>query len=86
MEEFAIFIFDVYYINVCVKFEQREKEKAYPCDDRQKIHRLVRAQYALLDHSKTLVFSGINKNMLIIFKYSRARAIRTYYSRAKNTI
>jgi len=78
-------IFDAYYINVCVKFEQREKEKAYPCADRQKIHRVERAQYLLLDHSKTLVFSDVIK-IGILLKYSRARAIRNYSSRAKKTI
>ena len=48
----------------------------------KKIHRLERAQYAFLDHSKPLVFSDVIK-IEIIFKYSRARAIRTYSSRAK---
>ena len=49
------------------------------------IHRQERAQYAFLDHSKTLVFSDVIK-IEILFKYSRARAIRTYSSRAKKTI
>ena len=51
----------------------------------KKIHRLERAQYAFLDHSKTLVFSDVIK-IGIIFKYSRARVIRTYSSRGKKTI
>ena len=48
----------------------------------KKIHRLERAQYVFLDHSKTLVFSDVIK-IEILFKYSRARAIRTYSSCGK---
>ena len=48
----------------------------------KKIHRLERVQYAFLDYSKTLVFSDVIK-IKIIFKCSRARAIRTYTSRGK---
>ena len=48
----------------------------------ENIRRLERAQYVCLDHSKTLVFSDVIK-IEILFKYSRARAIRTYSSRAK---
>jgi len=51
----------------------------------KKIHRLERAQYAFLDHSKALVFSDVIK-IEILFEYSRARAIRTYSSRAKKTM
>ena len=51
----------------------------------KKIHRLQRAQYAFLDHSKTLVFSDVIK-IEIIFKHSRGRAIRTYSLRAKKII
>ena len=45
----------------------------------KKIHRLERAQYAFLDHSKTLVSSDVIK-ISNLFEYSRARA---YSSRAK---
>ena len=51
----------------------------------EKIRRLERAQYVCLDHSKTLVFSDVIK-IEILFKYSRARAIRTYSSRAKKKL
>ena len=47
----------------------------------KKIHRLERAQYAFLDHSKTLIFSDVIKT-----EYSGARAIPTYSSRGKKTI
>ena len=46
----------------------------------KKIHRLERAQYAFLDHSKTL-FSGDVIKTSIRSEYSRARA---YSSHAKN--
>ena len=39
----------------------------------KKNHRLERAQYAFLDHSKTLIFSDVIK-IEVVFKYSRARA------------
>ena len=48
----------------------------------KKIHCLEHAQYAVLDHSKTLVFSDVIQ-IEILFKYSRARAIRTYSSCTK---
>ena len=51
----------------------------------KKIHCLERAQYACLDHSKTLVFSDVIE-IEILFKYSCARAIYTYSSRGKKTI
>ena len=51
----------------------------------KKVHRLERVQYAFLDHSKTLVFSDVIK-IEILFKYSRACAIRTYSSHGKKTI
>ena len=42
--------------------QQREKEKAYPrANCQKKINRLECAQYAYLDHSKTLVFSDVIK-------------------------
>ena len=64
-------------------FPKSERKKdTHPCANFQKIHRLEGAQYAFLDHSKTLVFSDVIK-IEILFKYSRARAIRTYSSRAK---
>ena len=45
---------------ICPK--ERENEQAYPTVNCQKkIHRLERAQYALLDHSKTLGFGHIIK-------------------------
>ena len=50
-----------------------------------KIHRLKRAQYAFLDHSKTLAFSDVIK-IEIIFYHSHARAISTYSSRSKKNI
>ena len=50
----------------------------------KKIHRLERAQYAFSDQSKTLGFSDVIK-IEILFKYSRARAIRTYSSRTKKS-
>ena len=51
----------------------------------KKIHRLKRAQYALLDHSKTPAFSDVI-TIDILFKYSRACAIRTYSSRGKKKL
>ena len=50
-----------------------------------KIHRLEHALYGFLDHSKALDFSDVIK-VEIIFKYSPARSIRSYSSRAKKTI
>ena len=55
------------------------------CQLSKKNHRLESAQYAFLDHSKTLVFGDVIK-IEILFKYSRVSAIRTYSSRAKKTI
>ena len=51
----------------------------------KKIHGLEITQYAFLDHSKTLVFSDVTK-IEILFKYSRARAIRTYSVRSKKKL
>ena len=50
------------------------------CQLSKKIHRLERAQYAFLDHSKTLVFSDVIK-IEILFKvaqwgYARSRSAR----------
>ena len=59
-------------------------EKAYPCANCPKNHRLERAQCAFSDQSKTLVFSDVIK-IEILFKYSRALATRTYSSRAKKS-
>ena len=58
------------------------------CQLSNKIHHLERAQYASLDHSKTLVFSDVIKIefFFFFFKYWHARAIRTYTSRAKKNI
>ena len=66
MEEFAILIFDTYYINVGLKFDDfflraRERKKPIHVPIAKKIHRLERAQYAFLDHSKTLVFNDAIK-------------------------
>ena len=92
LEELAISVFDVYYINVRVIFddfffsnEQKKKPIHVPIEKKPKNHRLESAQYAFLDHSKTLVFRDVIK-IEILFKYSRASAIRTYSSRAKKTI
>ena len=61
------------------------KKKAIHAPIVTKNNRLESAQYAFLDHSKTLVFRVVIK-IEILFKYSRASAIRTYSSRAKKTI
>ena len=58
-EEFASFIFVVYIISVCVKFDDffpngEEKKKPIHKPIVKKIHPLESAQYAFLDHSKTL--------------------------------
>ena len=52
------------------------------CQLLKKIHHLERTQCAFLDHSKTIVFSDIIK-IEFLFKYSCARTIQTYSSRAK---
>ena len=56
------------------------------CQLSNKIHHLERAQYASLDHSKTLVFSDVIKIEFFFFKYWHVRATRTYTSRAKKNI
>ena len=84
LEEFAIFVFDAYYINVSVSFHNSERKKSpihVPIID--KIHRLESAQCAFLDHSKTLGFSD---KIEILFKYLCARTICTYSSHAKKAI
>ena len=48
------FRFDAYYINVCVIFDD-----FLPIVEKN--HRLERAQYAFLDHSKTLVLVTSSK-------------------------
>ena len=51
----------------------------------KKIQCLERTQYAFLDNSKTLVFSGVIKRE-IPFKFTGARAIRIYSSPAKKNL
>ena len=90
LEEITIFVFDTYYIYVCVKFDDffansKRNKKPIHVPIFKKIHRLEHTQYAFLDHSKTLVFSDIIK-IEILFKYSCTRAIRTYSSCTKKTI
>ena len=62
----------------------KRKERAIHVPIVKKIHLLERAQYAFSDQSKPLVFSDVIK-IEILFKYSRAPAIRTYSSRAKKS-
>ena len=72
LKEFAIFIFDAYYINVCVKFDDffqtaRVRKSPIHVPIVQKMHHLEHAQYAFLNHSKTLVFSDFIE-IEILFK------------------
>ena len=84
LEEFAIFVFDAYYINVCVKFDiffLTTREKAYPCANCQKKFTVWNASNKCFQ----INFGDVIK-IEIIFKYSGARAIPTYSSRAKSYI
>ena len=90
MEEFTIFVFDAYYINVCVKIDDvfpnsERKKNPIHVPIVKKFHRLERAHNAFLDHSKTFVINDVIK-IEILYEYSRARASRTYSSCAKKAI
>ena len=66
MEEFAIFVFDAYYINVYVKFDDffpnsKKNKKAYPCANCQKNSPSGKRAICVLDDSKALVFSDVIK-------------------------
>ena len=90
-EEFAIFVFEAYYTNVWVEFDDffgnsERKTKPIHIPIAKKSHRLERAQYKILDHVTSHHSFKWRDQIEILFKYSPARAIPTYSSRAKKTI
>ena len=66
--------------NICIKFDdffpRAGKEKCYTCANFQKIHRLERAQYAFLDHSKTFVFRDVIKIEILQITVLRMFSLR----------
>ena len=88
MEEFAIFVFDAYYINLCVKFDD-----FFPNSERKKktIHASIKKkkspsgthQIRIFTSLKNL-FSDVIKIEILFHKFWRICAIFTYSLRVKN--
>jgi len=87
LEEFAIFVFDAYYIKFDDFFpnSKRKKKPIHVPIIVKKNSPSGMCQICVLDHSKTLVFSNVIK-IEILFKNSHACAIQAYSSRAQKTI